>query len=992
MPPVRALVALLLGASLGVAAQPAASPGLPRAQNYLVRTWETDQGLADNDVSGAAQGPGGYLWVSTAKGLTRFDGIRFTPAPINPAWAVDPGPVFNGGVFTAKDGAVWTNVRDFGVARLSAGRFEIVVPAADPASMRDGLRSFAEDSGGAIWFTCISSPVVFRWKDGVLRRFDESDGLVASGAPVVRAAANGRVWFANERSFGWFDGDRVRPVGPAPSWQFHQIAPARDGGMWVTRYDVLEKHYEDGARVPVADIAPIEGPRAVNQMLEDAAGDLWLATTGVGLVCWRDGRFTRVPTSHNDVAFVTEDREGNLWAGTRGGGLERIRRSRFALHQAGDDARNDHVVSLGTDTARHLWLAPSRYPPVRSVGPENRAFARLPGWGDGPVNGITTVLCPDPGDGMWIGTTTGLLRWRDGRFAAEPLQDFVSGMLVDRHGDLWIAPRQGALVRRSAATGALASLPAGTGLRAARALAQAPDGALWVGTDAGRLFRSPDGVAFSAVPLPPSVFGRSIRFIVPDSDGALWVGVGRAGLLRWRKDSARLLPPSAGLPLEDIRSFAFGHADEVWIGTGDRGLLGLSRADLLAAFDEPAGPVPFLAPDRAEGVPALVFVHGHQNAVTRAPDGDLWFATTRGLLEIGPPLPPRPASTAKVLIERASLGARPLAVHDSAPIAVPPQAGALEIRYTLPLLSTPERVRFRYRLRASEEEWIHAETQRTAVFTRLPPGAYRFEVQAADGDGPWLAGSASLAFIVRAAWWETAWFRASAALAAAVALAGGVRHLVRRRLQSRMRALEQRHAVEQERARLARDLHDQVGANLTQIALLADLATSPDCVVQLADAARQAVEGLDAVVWAADPRNDTLDSLLHYLVRYTEDFLKPTAIRHRVDLPLDVPARSLPPDFRHHVLLAVKEAINNAVKHSGASELRLGAILDPQRLELTVTDNGRGFAPAAAAGNGLRHLRERAAALGGEARIESDAGGTRLLLTIPWPVIGPLAP
>ena len=147
-------------------------------------------------------------------------------------------------------------------------------------------------------------------------------------------------------------------------------------------------------------------------------------------------------------------------------------------------------------------------------------------------------------------------------------------------------------------------------------------------------------------------------------------------------------------------------------------------------------------------------------------------------------------------------------------------------------------------------------------------------------------------------------------------------------------------------------------------------------------------------MWAADPRHDTLDSLLHYLVRYTEDFLRNTAIRLRVDFPLDVPARSLTPDFRHHVLLIEKEVLNNAVKYSGASEIRLGVVLSPDRLELVISDNGRGFAPVASAdsGNGLRHLRERAGALGGLAEIESDSNGTRLSLRVPWPRIAPLAP
>ncbi|MGB8355403.1 MAG: ATP-binding protein [Chthoniobacteraceae bacterium] len=245
----------------------------------------------------------------------------------------------------------------------------------------------------------------------------------------------------------------------------------------------------------------------------------------------------------------------------------------------------------------------------------------------------------------------------------------------------------------------------------------------------------------------------------------------------------------------------------------------------------------------------------------------------------------------------------------------------------------------------------------------------------------------SLAFTVPAAWWETGIFHATAVICAALLLGWLARMIELRRVRARMWRLEQEHALERERTHLARDLHDQVGASLTQIVLMADLATTPDCVSQLADSARKAVDSLDSIVWVADPVKDTLASLLQYLVRFAEDFLKPTGLRLRVDFSTDVPPRPLHPEFRHHVLLVVKEALNNAVKYSAGSEVHLGAVFSPETLAITIVDNGRGFEAGASVvdGNGLRNMRERAAVLGGECRVISAVGsGTRITLVVPW--------
>ncbi|MBW8780261.1 MAG: ATP-binding protein [Verrucomicrobia bacterium] len=526
-------------------------------------------------------------------------------------------------------------------------------------------------------------------------------------------------------------------------------------------------------------------------------------------------------------------------------------------------------------------------------------------------------------------------------------------------------------------------------------MAEDSAGRIWAGTEDGLVFQK-SGEQFVPVPLPGAQSGDAIRFIVPDGPDTVWIGALRGGLYRWRDGRISRLPGGAGLRIDDLRSLIITEEGDFWVGTAG-GLRRVARDEIEPVMDGRQTSLHFVAYGRDDGVPSTEFSLGFRGATTRTPDGHLWFATLRGALEILPKEKPAPAiATLPVLIEEVRVGGTAMGLNGDVGLLIPPRSGPLEIRYTLAQLSAPERLRFRYRLSGSGSgAWVDADHQRTALFTYLPPGDYRFEVAAAAVDGPWLPTTASLAFTVRAAWWETSWFRAGVGLLGALALAALVRLGVRRRMRARMRRLEQENALERERTRLARDLHDQVGASLTQIALQVQAATSPDSRARLADSVRQTVDDLDGVVWATNPINDTLDSLLQYLVRFSWDFLKPANVRLRIDFPIEVPSRILPPEFRHHVLLVVREALNNAVKYSAASEIHLGASFSPAALTITVADNGRGFDPETCGkgGNGLSNMRERAATLSGECRIDSRPGaGARVTLIVPWFSTGSVLP
>jgi signal transduction histidine kinase len=330
------------------------------------------------------------------------------------------------------------------------------------------------------------------------------------------------------------------------------------------------------------------------------------------------------------------------------------------------------------------------------------------------------------------------------------------------------------------------------------------------------------------------------------------------------------------------------------------------------------------------------------------------------------------------------------------PLRIPRGRRQVEFHYTGLNLTAPERVRFRYRLEGLDSDWVEAGARRVANYGYLPPGNYRFRAAGQNGNGVWTEADTSLALVVPRRYWQTWWFRLAVLAGFTVSIVAIVRYVSFRRLRRQLRLLEQRDALHRERARIAKDIHDDVGADLTQIALLGELARQDHPVQDkvserigtMSATARQTIKSLDEIVWAVNPRNDTLSHLIEYTGQFALDYLRVAGIRCRLDFPDNIPVRELSTELRHNLFLATKEALNNIVKHAQATEVWFRVKVTVVAVEMAIEDNGQGFTPAAGApgADGLHNMLRRMTEIGGECRIESRPGaGARVLLRLPWP-------
>jgi signal transduction histidine kinase len=306
---------------------------------------------------------------------------------------------------------------------------------------------------------------------------------------------------------------------------------------------------------------------------------------------------------------------------------------------------------------------------------------------------------------------------------------------------------------------------------------------------------------------------------------------------------------------------------------------------------------------------------------------------------------------------------------------------AVTFLFGAPSFIAPERVQLRHQLVGHDPDWIASGSERQAHYAQLAPSRYALQVAARHSDGAWGPAETVQAFTVLPAWWQRGGARAAMAALAALPVLLLARYGSQRKLRRRLERLEQAHALDKERARIARDLHDELGAGLTQIGMLAHRlkrrSREPEiapALGQLAAKTRRLAGELEGIVWTMSPKNDSLDRFAAYLVRFAHDFFQDSTIACVVRRPELIPPCGFAPDVQHHLLAVVKEALANALKYSGATQVTLTLGYSQGVFALGIVDNGAGFAAESGESdecNGLRNMRARIQEIGGRLQIDS---------------------
>ena len=702
----------------------------------------------------------------------------------------------------------------------------------------------------------------------------------------------------------------------------------------------------------------------------DRKGFAWIGMrNGLAVIDTATGSITEISALRGDsVLAVFEDAEGNHWIGTETSGLHILRRLKF---RGVSGLAGLGVTSVVQTSDGAMWIG-TRDDGLRRV----RA-----GVVDEPVpverltSGVVLCLTPAANGGVWVGTPDGL-NSVGGNGAVRKLtsadglpDDYVRSLAVQGN-TVWVGTQHGLAELRDGKVVRVLTTQAGLSGDQIGALLVTRDG-LWIGTSGGlstigssgriRSFGAADGV-----------MGQIITAMAGDGNGDVWVATKGGGLSLFdgrRFHSTGVFPPNAV-----IHGVTADGRGDLWFRM-DRGVRRLSVVDLLECANGGTCPAraQMIRYGLADGLPSDEEVATGSSGGWLAADGEIWFPTRRGVAVADTTNLPVDRVPPPVVVERFSVD--DLAAGDGARIPYGPQR--LTVDYGGLSFTAPSEVRYRARLVGFDKDWVDAGAKRSATYTNLAPGPYTFRVQAMNGDGIWNEAGASITFRIVPPYWRRWWFVALLVLLlASLLLAGYMLRL--RRLQRGFAA------VLSERNRMAREIHDTLTQDFVGTSVQLDIVAQmlkrgkTDAALEQVTRTRRLVsEGLDEArqsIWELRA-NSSQDSLSTRLTRLIE---REAYAGIGLGLVIGGAYRALEGRVEREVLRIAQEALNNVMRHAGATKTNVDLHYSDEALLLTIEDNGVGFGMDAVAkldGHfGLVGMKERAAVIGAVLEIRSEVG------------------
>ncbi|MDR3457101.1 MAG: two-component regulator propeller domain-containing protein [Verrucomicrobiae bacterium] len=989
-------------------------------QDLTMRVWTKPQGLPDDSVTAVLPTRDGYLWVGTSAGLARFDGVRFVS--FAPAAGKTNAPLNVLALCEDSAGRLWIGTQGEGLLGYMDGT--VTRYRADHQALDSTINSIAEDTAGNLWLGAPSG--LYCLTGQALTHFTTKDGLPNDFVSSIHVARSGMVWITTKGGMCQFRAGHIFSVpfqtdSPGRNPESLGVYEDRKTNLWAFGDTYLVnltagKHLNHFASGDATASMRIWG------LCEGRHGELWIGTSGKELYCFVDDKFFPVTLRNggltSDVRTLCEDSEGNLWLGTYGGGLVRLQPRNVTVVDASTGLPNRPAVGLAFNAQGRAWFGFERDGLYTGKG-EN--FDRLNGDGGREFQNLISSLgvAPDgnlwvatPGEGIYCAGSQGTVHYT----TANGLTDNnITAIAVDFKGVVWLGTATGDL--QWIVDGEIKSAGAEAGLPAApvTAILAAKNGGVWAGFGNGRLFRGENG-SFHQVGLRSATAGKMIRSLYEDAAGNLWIGAadGRLACLANERVLTWDLNP---ISTDDhsISGILSSDDGDLWLGTGTA-IYRVAQHDVAALMAGSAALRPQLV-YKAEGTAGPAAKYGWPQAA-RSPDGKLWFGMANAVVSLDLRTPMSNFEPPPVLIEAVVVNEKPLpyavfkaapgvTAKDLAPRRLAPNLSSLDIQFTALNLSAPEKIRFRHRLEGIDPDWVvDNDGARKVHYGPLPYGTYAFRVQAGTADESWFEPGASFRFLVPTPVWRTGWALTAYIVFTVIVIASTARLVFNRRLRHKLEVLAAQQAMERERMRIAKDMHDEIGSKLTKISFMSERAKGElqgqDSVARklhsIAHTSRDLLQTLDEIVWAVNPHNDTLEHLANYLGQYATEYLQNTAVDCELHIPGGLPEHPFSAETRHNIFLAFEEALNNALKHGHATLVRVDMMFEPGQFQIKIVDNGCGFDVAAAGsalpapepapgnrvGNGLRNMSQRLADTGGKCTVTSQPGrGTTVCFTVP---------
>ena len=983
-----------------------------RLGDYSFTSWTVENGLPNNSVTCLLQTRDNFLWIGTAKGLVRFDGQVFQP--VNLLRDGSPEPVDITALFEDTSGQLWIGTRKDGLWCLAAGNIT-------RENNRNGfdcpaVTCLAGDSTGDLWVGTTNGMSWFRGTN--ILQVTTTQGLPSEIISSIRVSGPSAVWITTRNGMCQFTNGvlsslalQTDSAGRNP--EMIGLFNDQHGNLWAFG-DTYLVNLNDGKRFNYFRSGDTTSLR-IWSSCEGRDGQLWIGTSGQGLFSFADGRFRplslREASLGSDVQSILEDNSGNLWLGTFSSGLVLLKPQQVQSFDTSAGLPSKMADCIAASPDGQIWAG---YADEGLFFRQREHFERCKVVDGRDSIDLVTSLGTAPGGEIWAGTMgLGLMRLKDGiatRFTTETglSDDEILAVAVQTDGSIWAGSTDGSIDRIS--EGRIQRFDREPGLSGApiSCILAAQSGTIFVGAEDGWVGRLTNGL-FISITASNTLADAPIRALWEDTAGRLWIGTEGKGLAVSAGERLVVWDDKHGFPDNEVDGILSDDNGCLWIQTR-QGLHILSRAS--EAFR--TGRIPALQTVKHFEPSAPVVTRRGWPRAVKAADGRLCFAGPYGIYALDPhdfqsTPPPFQVELENILVDGEPLTAQNhfslvKRLGEARQLKLRSNLRSLEIDFTTPCLVSPDQVEFQHRLDNLDKDWVDSGPERHVRYNGLPLGQYQFHVRARNLDGTWGRENSELTFILPPPFWRLPLVIFAELASVVVVVVALARLFFHRRLRLKLARLSHQEAMERERMRIARDMHDEIGSRLTRISYVSELALQDDTssrqsVQSISHAVHDLLKSLDEIVWVVNPQNDTLENLAAYLGHYVTEYLHATAVECKINIPPSLPVLPLTAETRHNVFLAFEEALSNALRHSGATCISLVIRCLDDVLEIRIEDNGQGMRARVAAavagpdstaverrrnGNGLANMRQRLASLGGDTCIESRPDhGTTVTFRLP---------
>jgi ligand-binding sensor domain-containing protein len=932
------------------------------------------EGLSNPIVTDILQDKSGTFWFSTwGGGVNRYDGKYMTHFTTKEGLSDDIVLT----IFQDKQGNIWFGTMNGGVNKYDGKSFThytgteglVNYPITDILQDRNDNLWFASFGGGADRFDGKS-----------FAHFTEKEGLGNNTIRFIYQDNTGNIWFGTNSGVSCYDGksftNLTEKEGMSNSRIYSIIQDKRNNFWFGTK--IGGTAYDGNSFM---DFTEKEGLNNNSyEIFQDRSSNIWFGGEGSGISRWDGNIFTHFTKneglSDSRVISILQDKSGILWFGTWGGGVNRYDGKSFMHYTQKEGLSNTMITCITQVKNGDIWFG-SLEGAICYNGTSFLHFTKEQGL---TCDFIEKIFEDSNGNIWFVMNCDGICRY-DGKYFTHyndkqglSNNGVIEG-LQDKNGNLWLAPGQTGVNRFDGKSFTRFSEKEGLSDNWVDALFEDKDGILWFGTRGGGVNRY-DGKSFMIFTEKEGLCSNDINSIVQDKSGNLWFG-SPSGISMLPADYVlKLAKPFNNLSTNQPVLFKNFSYEDGFSGIGcfsralyadNQGVIWIGATDRLTAY-HPEGDEPDTIPPNTQLTRIQLF---NENIpwLDLEKKRDTSFLLGNG-----------------VRFHNFRFDSISYWYYLPVNLSLAYDNNYLTFNFIGITLKRSKKVKYQYKIDGLDANWSTMTSRTEATYGNIPNGTYTFKVKAMNSEGYW-SKEFNYTFTIRPPWWKTWWANSGYALLFIAAIWLAIYSIIEyQRKKIRL--------IINERNRIARELHDDIGAELTRITMLSQsLQKNTDLAEgirekhrKISETGKKVLGSIGEIIWTMNPRKDNLDSLAAYIRRFVTEYLEMNGIDINIDFPDEIPANAVSDDYRRNIFLVIKEAINNITKHSKATSVRLSLNIKEKLAEFEISDNGTGFSVNEKQdwGNGLRNMSQRMKDIGGNFQIRSDKDqGTLIRLTFP---------